>query len=49
MLLGVKVKNAILHMVYHKIFKISNASNKTFSEGEVVNFLQTDVDKILTL
>lgn len=49
MILGVRTKNAISQMIYEKTLKISNASNKKFTEAEIINFIQIDSDKILTL
>jgi len=36
---GVKSTNAMIALIYEKQFKISSASNKRFSQGEMVNFV----------
>ena len=49
-MIGVKTTNALVALIYKKQLKISNASNqKKFSQGEIVNFIQTDAEKIKTL
>ena len=36
-------------MIYSKTLRISNSTNKEFTQGEIVNFLQVDADKVITL
>lgn len=43
---GVKLQNAVIAMLYRKQLKLSSATNKSFSSGEVVNFIQVDAAKI---
>lgn len=45
-MVGIQSANALMGLVYNKIFKISNASNKNFSSGEIVNFVQVDSQKL---
>lgn len=33
-------------LIYHKLFKISPATNKSFSQGEIVNFLEVDAERL---
>lgn len=46
---GVKSTNAMIALIYEKQFKISTASNKRFSQGEMVNFVQVDAMKMYWL
>ena len=36
-------------MIYEKTLKISHLANKDFSQGEIVNFIEVDSDKIINL
>lgn len=45
-MIGVKSSNALVAMIYRKQLKISSATNKRFSQGEVVNFVQVDAQKM---
>ena len=38
--------NAMIAMIYDKTFKISSATNKKFSQGQLVNFVQVDALKL---
>lgn len=44
---GYKATNAIIAMILEKQFKISPATNKTFTAGEMINFVQVDSAKIV--
>mmetsp|Transcript_24839 Transcript_24839/g.17548 ORF Transcript_24839/g.17548 Transcript_24839/m.17548 type:complete len:109 (+) Transcript_24839:546-872(+) len=46
---GVKSTNAMIALIYEKQFKISSATNKKFSQGEMVNFVQVDAMKLYWL
>ncbi len=39
---GCKSTNAMIAMIYDKTFRISSATNKRFSQGELVNCVQVD-------
>ncbi len=41
-MIGVKQSNALVALIYRKQLKLSAATNKKFSQGEVVNFVQVD-------
>ena len=41
-MIGVKSSNALVAMIFRKQLKLSPATNKAFSMGEVVNFVQVD-------
>ena len=41
-ILGSKAYTGVMSMVYKKILKYSSATNKTFTQGEIINFLQID-------
>ena len=49
MLLGVKAIHGIVGIIYDKILKLSSATNKIFSQGEIINFIDVDVEKISKL
>ena len=40
--LGNEYMHGIISMIYRKCLTISPATNKVFSQGEVVNFITTD-------
>lgn len=44
-----KQTNALVGLIYRKQFKISLATNKLFNSGEIVNFIQTDAQKLYML
>ena len=44
---GYKATNALIAMILEKQFKISAATNKTFTAGEMINFVQVDSGKIV--
>ncbi|TNV86168.1 hypothetical protein FGO68_gene2272 [Halteria grandinella] len=46
--IGVKTQNAMIGMIYQKQLRISNATNKNFSQGEIINFVQVDALKIMS-
>ena len=48
-MMGVRSQNAITAFVYTKHTKISNATNKTFESGEIVNFVQVDAERLYWL
>jgi len=48
-LIGTLSANALVGVIYKKQLRLSAASNKVFSTGEIVNFLQTDTQKLLNL
>ena len=45
-MLGIKSTNAMIALIYRKQLKLSSATNKTFSQGEIVNFVQVDAQKM---
>lgn len=44
---GMKIRSAIITLVYNKILTLSTKSFSLFSSGEVVNFMSTDTDRIV--
>ena len=46
MLLGVKATHGIIGIIYDKVLKLSSATNKLFSQGEIINFIDVDVEKM---
>ena len=45
-MVGIKSTNALVAMIFEKQFKISSATNKRFTTGEMVNFVQVDSMKM---
>ena len=45
-LTGRRSSNAVIAFVYLKYSKISAATNKNFSSGQIVNFVQVDAQKL---
>ena len=45
-LLQIKVKNGIVCLIYEKILRLSSATNKNFTQGEIINFIDVDANKI---
>ena len=41
-LLGAKSTNALIALIYEKQLRISAATNKNFSNGEILTFVQVD-------
>ena len=41
-MVGAKSTNALIGVVYEKQLRISPATNKIFSNGEIVTFVQVD-------
>ena len=46
---GNKSTNALIAIIYSKTFAISSATNKKFSQGQLVNFVQVDALKLQLL
>ena len=45
-MLGTKSVNGVVAMIFNKSLRLSSATNKVFSQGEIVNFMQVDAPKI---
>ena len=43
---GVRSTNAVIAMIYLKHAQISNATNKQFESGQIVNFVQVDAERL---
>ena len=43
---GRRSSNAVIAFVYEKYSKISAATNKDFSSGQIVNFVQVDAQRL---
>ena len=41
-MIGINSTNALMAMVYKKQLRVSNATNKKFDSGQIINFVQTD-------
>ena len=44
---GIRSSMAVCSIIYKKHSHISNATNKDFSQGEIVNFVQVDAERLL--
>lgn len=45
-ILGDKAFSSMIALVYNKTLRISPATNKDFSQGEIINFIQVDSEKL---
>lgn len=45
-ILGAKAYTGVVAITYNKVLRCSSATNKTFSQGEIINFIQVDAEKI---
>ena len=41
--------NALISLIYKKSLKVSNATNKKFQLGEIINFVQVDAGKLMMI
>ncbi|CDW87468.1 abc transporter [Stylonychia lemnae] len=48
-MVGVSSVNSLVVLIYEKLFRISSATNKQFSQGEIVNFIQVDAESLFIL
>ena len=48
-LLGARAYTGVVSIIYSKVLKCSSATNKAFTQGEIINFIQVDASKILYL
>lgn len=48
-ILGAKAYTGVVAITYNKVLKCSSATNKNFSQGEIINFIQVDASKIFFL
>ena len=42
LMMGIRAAMSVCAVIYKKHSQISNATNKSFSQGEIVNFVQVD-------
>ena len=45
-MVGALSTNALVALIFQKQTKVSAATNKTFSNGEIINFIQVDASKM---
>jgi ATP-binding cassette, subfamily C (CFTR/MRP), member 2 len=45
-LLGIRANHGLVSLIYEKILRLSSATNKEFSQGEIINFIDVDVEQI---
>ena len=48
-MLGNKSMNALKALIYKKQLRMSNATNKKFTTGEIINFVQSDAGQLYWL
>lgn len=48
-MIGAKSTNALIGLIYEKQFKLSPATNKIFTNGEIITFVQVDSNKLYFL
>ena len=48
-ILGAKAYTGVVAITYNKVLRCSSATNKQFSQGEIINFIQVDAAKIFFL
>lgn len=48
-LLGAKAYTGVVAIAYNKVLRCSSATNKSFSQAEIINFIQVDAMKIFFL
>ncbi len=48
-LLGAKAYTGVASITYNKILRCSSATNKSFAQAEIINFIQVDAQKIFFL
>ena len=48
-IVGINARHGITGMIYDKALKISQSTNKRFSHGEIINFINIDVEKIKSI
>lgn len=48
-MIGVNSTNALIGLIYEKQLRMSSATNKKFTTGEIINFVQTDAQKLFFL
>ena len=46
-MIGAKSTNALIALIYKKQMKLSQATNKNFGSGELVNFCQVDAMQLM--
>lgn len=47
--MGSKSTNSLIALIYEKQLKLSSATNKVFSQGEIITFVQVDAQKMIYL
>ena len=48
-MVGLRSFNAMIAYIYSKHSRISNATNKEFESGEIVNYVQVDAERLYWL
>ena len=45
-MIGSRSTGALIAMIYKKQLRLSSATNKEFRQGQIINFIQTDANKL---
>jgi len=45
-IIGIKANHGLVCLIYEKVLRLSSATNKEFSQGEIINFIDVDVEQI---
>lgn len=48
-MVGIRSQSALTGLIYRKQFMLSQATNKEFNQGKIINFVQVDVGKMTNL
>ena len=44
--IGLRAQGSVADMIFRKVLKISKATNKKFTEGQILNFVQSDTQQL---
>lgn len=48
-MVGVRSTNVLNAIIYEKLLRISSATNKTFNQGEIINFVEVDAQTLFVM
>ena len=48
-IIGINAKHGLTGIIYDKAMRISQSTNKKFSQGEIINFINVDVEKLRSI
>ena len=47
--MGINASNGLISLIYEKTLKLSNATNKKYKKGDIINFISVDARKLVYL